>query len=97
MNSIWKSRLTDTMNRNFFRATIESVLIYSSISWTLTKKSLEKRVNGNYTRRQRAILNNSLKDHFLVDKTIKIEFCCSLLDIQIGTGIGCYNMANYSW
>ena len=25
------------MKRNFFRATVESVLIYSSISWTLTK------------------------------------------------------------
>ena len=41
MNSIWKCRLPDNMKRNFFRVTVESVLIYGSVSWTLTK-SLEK-------------------------------------------------------
>ena len=62
MNSIWKSRLPDNMKRNFFRATVESVLIYGYVSWTLTK-SLEKRFNGNYTRMLRIILNRSWKDH----------------------------------
>ena len=56
MNSIWKSRLPDNMKRHFFRATVESVLIYGSVSWTLTI-SLEKRLNGNYTRMLRTILN----------------------------------------
>ena len=50
------------MKRNFFRATVESVLIYGSVSWTITK-ALEKRLNGNYTRMLRAILNRSWKDH----------------------------------
>ena len=61
MNSIWKSRLPDNMKRHFFRAIVESVLIYGSVSWTLTK-SLEKRLNGKYTRMLRAILNRSWKD-----------------------------------
>ena len=41
MNVILKSRLPDRIKRNFFRATIESVLVYGSISWTLAK-ALEK-------------------------------------------------------
>ena len=62
MNSIWKSRLPDNMKRNFFRETVEFVLINGSVSWTLIK-SLEKRINGNYTRMLRAILNRFWKDH----------------------------------
>ena len=62
MNTIWKSILPDNMKRHFFRATVKSVLIYGSVSWTLTK-SLENRLNGNYTRMLRAILNRSWKDH----------------------------------
>ena len=62
MNSIWTFRLPDNMKRNFFRATVESVLIYGSVSWTLTN-SLEKRLNGNYTRMLRSILNRSWKYH----------------------------------
>ena len=58
MNAIWKSRLPDRIKRNFFRATVESVLVYGSVSWTLTK-ALEKRLSGNYTRMLRAILNRS--------------------------------------
>ena len=37
MNAIWKFRLPDRIKRNFFRATVESVLVYGSVSWTLTK------------------------------------------------------------
>ena len=62
MNAIWKSRLPDRIKSNFFRATVESVLVYGSVSWTLTK-ALEKRLSGNYTRMLRAILNRSWKDH----------------------------------
>ena len=62
MNSIWKSRLPDNMIRKFFRATVESVLIYGSVIWTLTK-SLENILNGNYTQMLSAILNIYWKDH----------------------------------
>ena len=56
MDKIWKSNLPDTLNRKFFRATVESVLIYGSITWTLTAK-LEKKLDGAYTRMLRAALN----------------------------------------
>ena len=49
MNKIWKSNLKDKLKRNFFRATVESVLVYGSTTWTMTK-AMEKRLDGNYTR-----------------------------------------------
>ena len=62
MNAIWKSRLPDRIKRNFFRATVELILVYGSVSRTLTK-DLEKRLSGNYTRMLRAILNRCWNDH----------------------------------
>ena len=32
MNAIWKSRLPDIIKRNLFRATVESVMVYGSVS-----------------------------------------------------------------
>ena len=48
MKNIWKSNLPDQLKRNFFRATVESVLAYGSVPWTLTA-ALEKQLNGTYT------------------------------------------------
>ena len=62
MNNIWKSNLPDQLKRNFFRATVESVLVYGSISWTLTS-ALEKKIDGAFTRMLRAALNKSWTDH----------------------------------
>ena len=62
MDKIWKSNLPDKLKRNFFRATVESVLTYGSITWTLTSK-LEKKIDGAYTRMLRAALNRSWRDH----------------------------------
>ena len=62
MDKIWKSELPDGLKRSFFRATVESVLIYGGITWTLTK-SLEKKIDGSYTRMLRAALNKSWRDH----------------------------------
>ena len=36
LNIIWKSNLSNKPKRNFFRATVENVLVYGSITWTLT-------------------------------------------------------------
>ena len=36
VNTIWKSKMLDNLKRNFFRSAIESILIYGSITWTLT-------------------------------------------------------------
>ena len=46
----------------FFRATVETVLLYGSVTWTLTKR-LENKLYGTYTRMLRAILNKSWRDH----------------------------------
>ena len=50
------------MKRNFFRAAVVSILLYGCTTWTLTKR-LEKKLDGNYTRMLRAILNKSWRQH----------------------------------
>ena len=62
LSSIWKSLLRTTLKMNFFRAVVESVLLYGSKAWSLTKKH-EKNLDGTYTRMLRAILNISFKEH----------------------------------
>ena len=59
---IWKSDLTDKMKRGFFQAAVVSILLYGCTTWTLTKQ-LEKKLDGNYTRMLRAILNRSWRQH----------------------------------
>ena len=59
---IWKSDLTDKVKRSFFQAAIMSILLYGCTTWTLTKR-LEKRLDGNYTRMLRAILNRSWRQY----------------------------------
>ena len=59
---IWKSDLTDKMKCIFFQAAVVSILLYGCTTWTLTKR-LEKRLDGNYTRMLRAILNKSWGQH----------------------------------
>ena len=62
LDKIWKSNLPDNLKRNFFRAAVETVLLYGSVSWTLTTH-LEKKIDGAYTRMLRTSLNRSWKDH----------------------------------
>ena len=52
LSIIWKSDLTDKMKRSFFQTAVASILIYGCTTWTLTKQ-LEKKLDGNYTRRLR--------------------------------------------
>ena len=59
---IWKSDLTDKMKCSFFQAAVVSILLYRCTTWTLTKR-LEKKLDGNYTRMLRAILNKSWRQH----------------------------------
>ena len=58
LSIIWKSDLTDKMKRSFFQAAVVSILLYRCTTRTLTKR-LEKKLDGNYTRMLRAILNKS--------------------------------------
>ena len=50
------------MKRSFFQAAVPSILLYGCTTWTLTKR-LEKKLDGNYTRMLRAILNKSWRQH----------------------------------
>ena len=82
LSIIWKSDLTDEMKRSFFQAAVVSILLYGCTTWTLTKR-LEKKLDGNYTRMLRAILNKSwrqqptrrqLYGHLpLIPKTIQVR------------------------
>ena len=62
LSIIWKSDLTDEMKRSFFQAAVVSILLYGCTTWTLTKR-LEKKLDGNYTRMFRAVLNKSWRQH----------------------------------
>ena len=62
LSVIWKSDLTDKMKLSFFQAAIVSILLYGCTAWTLTKR-IEKKLDSNYTRMLRAILNKSWRQH----------------------------------
>ena len=80
-----KSDLTDQMKRSFFLAAIVSILLYgctTRMEKKLTKR-MEKKLDGDYTRMLRAILNRSWRQHTTkqqlygylppITKTIKIR------------------------
>ena len=58
----WNSDLTDTIKRSFFQEAVVSILLYGCTTWTPTKH-MEKKLDGNYTRLLRAILNKSWRQH----------------------------------
>ena len=62
LSIIWKLDLTDKMKRSFFQAAVVSILLYGCTTWTLTKR-LKKKIDGNYTKMLRAILNKSWRQH----------------------------------
>ena len=62
LSIIWKSDLIDKIKRSFFQAAVASILLYGCTTWTLTKR-LETKLDGNYTRMLRAILNKSWRQH----------------------------------
>ena len=62
LSIIWKSDLTDKKKRSFFQAAVTSILLYGCTTWTLRKRR-EKKLDGNYTRMLRAILNKSWRQH----------------------------------
>ena len=50
------------MKRSFFKAVVVSILLCGCTTWTLTNR-LQKKLDGNYTRMLRAILNKSWGPH----------------------------------
>ena len=61
MKNIWKSDLAKRLKLQLFRATAETILLYGSTTWSLTKTE-EKRLDGTYTRMLRMVYNVSWKD-----------------------------------
>ena len=59
---IWKSDLTDKIKRSFFQAAVILILLCGCTTWMLTRR-MEKKLDGNYTRMLRAILNKSWMQH----------------------------------
>ena len=82
LSVIWKTDLTDKMKCTFFQAAVVSILLYRCTTWTLTKR-MEKKLDDNYTRMLRAILNKFWRQHSTmqqlyghqppITKTIKIK------------------------
>ena len=62
LSVIWMSDLTDRIKRSCFQAAVVSILLYGCTTWTLTW-SMEKKLDRNYTRMLRAILNQSWRQH----------------------------------
>ena len=50
------------MKNSFFQAAVVSIVLYRWTTWTLTKR-LKKKLDGNYTRMLRAILNKFWWQH----------------------------------
>ena len=50
------------MKRSFLQAAVVSIRLYGYTTWTLTE-SIEKKLDGNYTRMLRAMLNKSWRQH----------------------------------
>ena len=62
LSVIWKSDLTDKIKRIFFQTVAMLILLHGCTTWTLTKH-MEKKLDGNYSRMLRAILNKSWRQH----------------------------------
>ena len=58
LSVISNSDLTDKMKRSLFQAAIVSILLYGCTTWKLNKR-LEKRIDSDYTRMLRALMNRS--------------------------------------
>ena len=62
LKKIWNSSLSRNIKVRLFTSTVESILLYASETWTLTK-TLERQLDGCYTRMLRMALNISWKRH----------------------------------
>ena len=81
LSIIWKSDLSNKINRNFSWTVVVSILLYGCTTWTLTK-CIEKKLDGNCKRMLQAIVNESWKQHSMkqhlyghqtpISKTIQI-------------------------
>ena len=62
LEKVWKSNLDRKIKIKIFKACVESILLYGSETWTITK-NMEARIDGCYTKLLRRVLNISWRDH----------------------------------
>ena len=62
LSKIWKSTLNKSIKTRLFLATVETVLLYGSNTWTLTEK-LTRQLDGTYTNMLRMVHNISWRSH----------------------------------
>ena len=62
LRTVWSSSLSSIIKVRLFQSTVESVLMYNSSTWTLTKR-MEISLNDTYTRMLRMIKGVSWKVH----------------------------------
>ena len=67
MDIIWKSTLQAPLKIAFFKSTVQSVLLYGSSTWTLTK-SLTKKLDGAYTKMLRVVKGVTWRQHLTNDQ-----------------------------
>ena len=61
MKLVWKSAMRRELKVRLFLATVESILLYGSETWTVSQ-TLAKRIDGCYTRMLRMALNIDWKE-----------------------------------
>ena len=62
LSIIWKSDLSDRIKHSFIQAAVVLILLYGYTTRTLIKRP-KKKIDGNYSRMLRAILNKSWRQH----------------------------------
>ena len=62
LSKIWKSSLKKNIKTRLFLATVETVMLYGSNTWTLTEK-LTRQLDGTYTNMLRMVHNISWRSH----------------------------------
>ena len=66
LGKIWKFSPCRELKVRIFLTTVESVSLYGSETWTLTKRT-EKKIDGAYTRMLRIALNVSWREHITTE------------------------------
>ena len=62
LDNIWKSDLPRKLKINFFRSTVENILLYGAETWTMTK-TMNIEIDGTYTRLLRHALYINWRQH----------------------------------
>lgn len=62
LHYIWQSGISKSTKLAFFRACVESILLYGAETWTM-KKELQDRLDGTYTRLLMRVQNISWREH----------------------------------